>query len=105
MQLSRQAHLRACVGAMLGHVALNGVLALGLMLLIPLILNGFSTDATLRFIDNFTSRMVEADASGAARFSIAVQLAWGVLFILITIVRWLDEVWLRRRRNPQGAVS
>ena len=85
------------IGTVLGEALTCMLLALGLIILLTLILNGFSLMATAEFIENFTRRMTEATGPRAAQFERVIVLS--VLFLtgLNGAVRALDRRTLEKK--------
>lgn len=94
----RNSHVRL-VGAMLGEALTCILLAIGLIMLLVLILNGFSLMATAEFIENFTRRMTEATGARAAGFERGIVLAVLGFAGLNGAVRAVD----RRTLEKKGA--
>lgn len=94
MLRNRHLHL---IGAVLGEAMTCILLALGLIVLLTLILNGFSLMATAEFIENFTRRMTEATGPRAAGFERAIVLSVLLLAGLNGAVRALDRRTFKKK--------
>ena len=96
MQLNK---LRKRIGFWMSETAQSIMLSLGAFVLIVLALNGFSFDASIYFLDNFTSRYLAANEITASHFSGWVKaIAIGGAG-LILIIRIID----RRSKKETGS--
>lgn len=82
---------RKLVGAVLGEALTCMLISIGLIVVILLVLNGFSLMATAEFIENFTRRMTAATGPLAAQFERSLVLSVLFLTAMTGAIRALDR--------------
>lgn len=83
---------RRRIGFWLSECATAFVLSLGILVVLILAVNGFSIDATVLFLDNFTSRFLAASPDLTGRFTLGVKLMTLFIAAVILMVRLIDRL-------------
>lgn len=82
---------RKLIGAVLGEAITCMLLSIGLVMVILLVLNGFSLMATAEFIENFTRRMTAATGPLAAQFERSLVITVLFLSAMTGAIRAIDR--------------
>ena len=91
--------VRRVTGTVLGEGLHAVLLALGLMVLLVLMLNGFNAHSTALFVENYTGRMLSAEPDRQRAFTQFLMLVFGINLTSVLIVRWVDRMTKRRVRH------
>ncbi|ADM08218.1 hypothetical protein PB2503_00687 [Parvularcula bermudensis HTCC2503] len=91
--------VRRVTGTVLGEGLHAVLLALGVMVLLVLLLNGFNAHSTALFVENYTGRMLSAEPDRQRAFTQFLTLVFGINLTSVLIVRWGDRMTKRRARH------
>lgn len=90
---------RRVTGTVLGEGLHAVLLALGLMVLLVLLLNGFNAHSTALFVENYTGRMLSAEPDRQRAFAQFLTLLFLINLTSVLIVRQVDRMTKRRTRH------
>lgn len=90
---------RKQIGAVLSEAIICMLISIGLIMVILLVLNGFSLMATAEFIENFTRRMTAATGSLAAQFERSLVITVLFLTAMTGAIRALDRRVLEKKER------
>ena len=91
--------VRRVTGTVIGEGLHAVLLALGLMVLLVLFLNGFNAHSTALFVENYTGRMLSAEPERQRAFAQFLTLVFGINLTSVLIVRQFDRMTKRRARH------
>lgn len=87
---------RRRIGFWLSECATAFVLSLGVLVFLILAVNGFNIEATVLFLDNFSSRFLAASPDLTNGFALGLKLLTLLIAAVILMVRLIDRLSKRR---------